>query len=66
MRLFKPFNTTKQGGMGIGTYESMQYVRELGGSLTVDSELGRGTVVTVLLPRIEARQHSDLELLSAK
>ena len=30
-RLFKPFNTTKQSGMGIGSYESLQYLRELGG-----------------------------------
>jgi hypothetical protein len=36
--------------MGIGSYESAQYIRELGGSIQVDSELGRGTVLTVLLP----------------
>jgi C4-dicarboxylate-specific signal transduction histidine kinase len=31
-RLFKPFSSTKHSGMGIGTYESAQYIRELGGS----------------------------------
>jgi signal transduction histidine kinase len=30
-RLFKPFQTTKPAGMGIGAYESFQYVHELGG-----------------------------------
>lgn len=35
-RLFKPFQTTKEAGMGIGTYESFQYVQELGGKLSVD------------------------------
>jgi putative PEP-CTERM system histidine kinase len=55
-RLFRPFATTKPGGMGIGSYESLQYVSELGGSVEVDSEPGRGTVVSVLLPLFEARE----------
>ena len=32
-RLFKPFQTTKKAGMGIGAYESFQYVQELGGTI---------------------------------
>jgi signal transduction histidine kinase len=52
-RLFKPFQTTKQGGMGIGVYESSQYVAGLGGEMTIDSEPGRGTQVRVRLPRGE-------------
>jgi len=59
-RLFKPFQTTKAAGMGIGAFESFQYVQELGGKLSVDSTLGQGTVVTVLLPLIESFQESDL------
>ena len=31
-RLFKPFETTKTAGMGIGVYESSQYVTSLGGT----------------------------------
>ncbi len=49
-RLFKPFQTTKAEGMGIGVYESSQYIAGLGGQMTVDSEPGRGTRVSVLLP----------------
>ena len=49
-RLFKPFQTTKQSGMGIGAYESFQYVQELGGTILVDSTLGAGTRMRVLLP----------------
>lgn len=64
-RLFKPFQTTKQAGMGIGAYESFQYVQELGGKITVDSELNRGTIVTVLLPLFELQRHSDLQPLGA-
>ena len=59
-RLFKPFQSTKEAGMGIGTYESFQYVRELGGKISVSSEVGKGTVVCLLLPLIEAFQDSDL------
>jgi putative PEP-CTERM system histidine kinase len=49
-RLFKPFETTKNLGMGIGVYESSQYVAQLGGQLLVDSTPSVGTRVRVLLP----------------
>ncbi len=49
-RLFKPFESTKATGMGIGTYETRQYVRELGGRIDVDSREARGTVFRVVLP----------------
>ena len=63
-RLFKPFQTTKQAGMGIGAYESFQYVQELGGSIDVTSELGVGTTVTILLPLFlfDYQKKSDLHL----
>ena len=64
-RLFKPFQTTKKAGMGIGAYESFQYVQELGGKISVDSALNRGTIVTVLLPLFELQRHSDLQPLGA-
>ena len=59
-RLFRPFNTTKHNGMGIGTYESFQYIRELGGSIEVRSKPSEGTVISVLLPLFEAQRGSDL------
>ena len=61
-RLFKPFSTTKQAGMGIGSYESFHYIKELGGQIEVDSEVGRGTTVTVLLPLFDTRKQSDLQM----
>ena len=52
-RLFKPFQTTKATGMGIGAYESFQYVQELGGRIEVESTPNVGTHVRLLLPRFE-------------
>ena len=49
-RLFKPFQSTKTHGMGIGAFESLQYVRELGGKMEVDSAPQQGTRITFLLP----------------
>ena len=55
-RLFKPFQTTKPAGMGIGAYESFQYVQELGGRINVNSEVGVGTQVALWLPLFEAAE----------
>jgi signal transduction histidine kinase len=46
--------------MGIGTYESFQYIRELGGSLSAESRSGEGTIITVMLPLFENYRGSDL------
>jgi len=52
-RLFRPFDTTKgNAGMGIGMYESREYVRQIGGDLQVESTPGKGTRVTVQLPTL--------------
>jgi putative PEP-CTERM system histidine kinase len=59
-RLFKPFNTTKSAGMGVGSFESHQYIVELGGSISVASHVGQGTVLTILLPLFQTQQGSDL------
>lgn len=59
-RLFKPFQSTKDSGMGIGAYESAQYVRELGGEMLVESEPGVGTRILVSLPLFTINTESDL------
>ena len=64
-RLFKPFSSTKRSGMGIGSFESAQYIRELGGSINVISSPGQGTVITVLLPLFDVQRGSDLHSTSA-
>ncbi len=50
-RLFRPFDSTKGSkGMGIGAYQARTFVVASGGSLDVESEPGRGTIVAIRLP----------------
>jgi putative PEP-CTERM system histidine kinase len=64
-RLFKPFESTKSAGMGIGVFESQEYVRELGGRLEVVSSQSSGTTFRMTLP-CHNQDHVDREnLISA-
>jgi len=51
--LFKPFNSTKGlTGMGIGLFESREFIRSLGGEIIVKSTPGVGTQFSIKLPCI--------------
>jgi putative PEP-CTERM system histidine kinase len=52
-RLFKPFESTKSAGMGIGVFESREYIQELGGVLEVTSVPTRGSTFTITLPMLK-------------
>lgn len=50
-RLFKPFDSTKGlMGMGIGAYESRQYILSIGGDIRAYSEVGSGSQFKITLP----------------
>lgn len=55
-RAFDPFFTTKADGLGgIGLPTTARFVRDTGGDIAIESELGVGTVVTLRLPAIPQR-----------
>ncbi len=65
-RIFEPFYTSTPGGTGLGLSISYSIVTRHGGWLGVESEAGRGTSFTVLLParpdgRVEAPEPPRVE-----
>ena len=56
-RIFDPFFSTKKSGHGLGLSGSLATVRNHSGAVHVESELGQGTKVSLILPLItEASQ----------
>jgi signal transduction histidine kinase len=48
--LFKPFHTTKKGGLGLGLYYCKRTVEAHEGTIELDSEVGAGTTFTIKIP----------------
>jgi PAS domain S-box-containing protein len=61
-RAFEPFFTTKPVGQGTGLGLPMVYglIRDMGGTIALDSEPGRGTTATILMPCIDGETESGL------
>jgi PAS domain S-box-containing protein len=52
--IFQPYFTTKEKGTGLGLAICQSIIQEHGGSISVDSSLGRGTTFTIQLPLAQA------------
>lgn len=63
-RLFEPFFTTKREGegTGLGLATVQRIVNELGGTIMVDSEVGRGTCMEVFFPTIKVSAEVSAEV----
>jgi signal transduction histidine kinase len=53
--IFEDFVTTKRRGLGLGLAISKKVVEQLGGTIAVASEVGRGTTFTLRFPVTKAR-----------
>ena len=50
LKLFKPFFTTRDTGTGLGLTITKRIIEGNGGKIEIDTEIGKGTTVRVLLP----------------
>lgn len=62
--LFRPFESTKGlTGMGIGAYQALEYVKQIGGAMDVTSEPGVGSCFTIRLPLSSPVPGTEPEML---
>jgi two-component system NtrC family sensor kinase len=60
-KIFDPFFTTKETGHGVGLGLAISYgiVKDHNGSLSVESEEGKGTIFTVSFPLTKSKNGTD-------
>ena len=65
-QLFEPFSPSTSGGTGLGLSIVYQIVKDHNGAINVRSREGKGTVITVELPRDNRRKSADTAKLTSE
>jgi CheY-like chemotaxis protein len=60
-RAFEPFFTTKEvgKGTGLGLPQVYGFAKQSGGDVTIESEVGRGTKISICLPASDGSEQND-------
>ena len=57
-KIFEPFYTTKEQGLGLGMPYAKKIVGQHGGTISLSSQLGVGTTIRIAIPRKEVNDAS--------
>jgi signal transduction histidine kinase len=52
-KIFEPFYTTKEQGLGLGMPYARKIIAQHGGTISISSQLGEGTTIRIVIPRKE-------------
>jgi signal transduction histidine kinase len=52
-KIFEPFYTTKEQGLGLGMPYAKKIIEQHGGTISLNSRLGEGTTIAILLPAVQ-------------
>ena len=58
--LFRPFRSTKSDGYGIGAFECREHIRDMGGTLEVESRPGVGTTFRITFPAATTSRPTEM------
>ena len=65
-KIFEPYFTTKKSGSGLGLAICYDIIRKHNGIITIDSQVGKGTTISIILPAVKKAEEEKVELFNNK